>query len=121
VRVASPYLRVGACPIFMLSPQSRQLAAEFLAWLKEERQHTLRLLKMWCLVESALEKQWTEQNFSNPHTERWLALVEQQRKELEYLLNIIDFGAQYGVDFESPARMELFRQWAARKNTTPRN
>lgn len=109
----------------MQSPESRQMAVDFQDWLARERQYTIKLFRVWSAVQDALLNQWHPEGPADDeetHILRWISLSGREIKKLEFLLNIMDFGDQYNVNLESPARKALFKKWLQTQNSsTPQN
>jgi hypothetical protein len=100
---------------------SRQMATEFLNWLAGERNYTIKLFRLISLVEDSLREQWSRDGFAEGEVMSRLAVAIHHREKVETLLNIMDFGDQFKVNFESAARKRLFKKWAQRNSTARQN
>lgn len=99
---------------------TRHVTAEFLAWLAAERAYTVKLFRVASTLEDVLQDRWRREGFENAATLDELARAACIRQRIEAWLNILEFGAQYGVNFQSPERKRLFKRWL-QNSTTHKN
>jgi hypothetical protein len=97
-----------------------ELTKEFLAWLEERRYVLVLRFRMALDQELLLERKWHEevteasgpitQGQFNTDTFKRLCVVTLIRQRIEHVLNLIDFGGDFGpLDFRF--RKKLINQW----------
>ena len=105
----------------LVNRYTRHLTGEFLSWVEDQRTYTIKLFRIASIVEDALLEQWRSEMYANKGTLDELALATYQRERLERWLNILDFGAEHGVNFQSPERKRLFQRWLQQTSTKQKN
>lgn len=93
------------------------VAGEFLAWIAVKRDYSKKLFRITTDLEIALQDRWRREEYADNETLTDLCLATYHRERLERWLNILDFGAQYGINFQSPERKRLFQKWLQTSTT----